>query len=115
MFSSADLSSFVMMSVLSGFVNDIGSGLAQHRILSAQKKGAVFYIQSQFTFNNVSFASDLSAPKLRKKVDVDQEIFFFSYGSEGFLVKTILPPTANRAEAFSWIQSWLTGLRVPLG
>lgn len=115
MFSSADLSSLMMMSVLSEFAEQIGSGLVQHRILSAQKKGDVFYVQSQFTFNNVQVSSNGGSAKFAKKVSIDDEIFFFSRGSEGFLIRTTLPPVVNRSEAFAWIQAWLTGVRIPLG
>lgn len=101
MFGSADLSSLMMMSVLSEFAEQIASGLVQHRILSAQKKGDVFYIQSQFTFNNVRVVQDPTSAQSMNKISIDQEVFFFSHGSEGFLVRTTLPPVANRAEAFS--------------
>ena len=115
MFSSADLSSLMMMSIFSEFAEQISSGLVQHKVLSAQKKGDVFYIQSQFTFNNVQISFDGGPTKFAKKVSIDDEVFFFSRGSEGFLIRTTLPPVVNRSEAFAWIQAWLTGVRIPLG
>ena len=46
---------------------------------------------------------------------MDEEVFYFGNGAEGYLVKIYLPPVSDRADAFSWTKSWLAGLQIPLG
>jgi hypothetical protein len=112
---SADDASYVLTDYLEGAMNQTMVLGAHHRVYSTQKKGNVLYLQDQITFQNVQVYDGEKLGEAKQNVVVDEEVFYFGNGAEGFLVKIILPPVPDRADAFLWTKSWLTGLQIPLG
>jgi hypothetical protein len=112
---SADDASFVLSDYLSSAMMQTMSLGAHHRVYSTQKKGNVLYLQDRITFHNVRVYEGAKLGEAKQNVVVDEEVFYFGKGAEGYLVKVYLPPVPDRADAFSWIKSWLTGLQIPLG
>jgi hypothetical protein len=89
--------------------------LTPHPALTGEGgKGNVFYVQEQIRFDNVDISVDDGEKKHFSSASTDQEIFFFSKGKEGYLVKILLPPVADRADNFAWSKSWLAGLQIPI-
>lgn len=86
----------------------------KHKFLSAQKKGNAFYVQDQLSFRNIEVQGEDGNWNHANNVNIDEEVFFFSKGADGYLIKIFLPPVSNRAENFAWTKSWLTGLQIPL-
>ena len=48
------------------------------------------------------------------EVDLNRELFFISYGNEGYLIQTEVPTCNGRSGAFAWITQWLAGLRITI-
>jgi hypothetical protein len=72
-------------------------------------------LQDQINFHNVRVYDGAKLGEAKQNLVVDEEVFYFGNGAEGYLVKVFLPPVPDRADAFSWTKSWLTGLQIPLG
>jgi hypothetical protein len=113
---SADSASFILFDFLASAAMQSMTFGAEHKIYSAQKKGNVFYLQDRMTFRNARiYDGDKLSEAGERNITIDQEVFFFGSGADGYLVKVFLPPVPDRADAFSWIKSWLSGLQIPLG
>lgn len=113
---STDIGAFVLTDFLASATMQSMVMGAEHKIYSAQKKGNVFYLQDRVTFRNARiYDGDKLSEAGKRNIVVDVEVFFFGSGTDGYLVKIYLPPVPDRADAFSWIQSWLSGLQIPLG
>jgi hypothetical protein len=113
---SVDSGSFILVDFLMSATMQSMQFGAEHRIYSAQKKGNVLYLQDRVTFRKARiYDGDKLSAAGERNIAVDQEIFFFGSGADGYLVKVYLPPVPDRADAFSWIKSWLSGLQIPLG
>lgn len=111
--STDDLTTYWFANVV--FQIWLPSELPEHsKILSAQKKGNVFYVQAQMNFRNVLVTVNGGLPTNSENVSVDQEIFFFGRGVDGYVVQVTLPPLPDRADNFVWSKSWLTGLQIPI-
>lgn len=110
---SADHASMLMFDWLASQMMQAMMLGVQHRIYSAQKKGNVFYLQDRMTFQNATVDGS-AEPGKRQNISIDQEVFFFGNGAEGYLVKVFLPPVPDRSDAFTWTKSWLAGLQIPL-
>ena len=112
---SADDASFILTDYLSSAMMQTMALGAHHRVYSTQKKGNVLYLQDRITFQNVQVYDGEKLGEAKQNVVVDEEVFYFGNGAEGYLVKIYLPPVSDRADAFSWTKSWLAGLQIPLG
>jgi uncharacterized lipoprotein YehR (DUF1307 family) len=112
---SADDASFILTDYLaSAMIQALNFG-ARHRVYSAQKKANVLYLQDRITFQDVRVYDGANLGEAKQNVVVDEEVFYFGNGAEGFLVKIYLPQLPDRGDAFSWTKSWLAGLQIPLG
>jgi hypothetical protein len=85
-----------------------------NRITSAQKKGNVFYIQVKTVFEEVDLSINGAIKHHEKNISLDEEIFYFSRGLDGYVVKIYLPSLPERGDNFAWSMSWLTGLQIPV-
>jgi hypothetical protein len=86
---------------------------AQVKVISAQKKGNVFYLQEQITFPKAHIYENGVPASREQPVIIDREVFFFGSGSDGDLIDIYLPREVER-DAFVYTQSWLLGFRVPV-
>jgi len=112
---SADSGSFILTDFLASATMQSMAFGAEHRIHSAQKKGNVLYLQDRITFRNARIYDGDKLEAGERNIVIDQEVFFFGSGADGYVLKVFLPPVPDRADAFSWIKSWLSGLQIPLG
>jgi hypothetical protein len=111
---SSDVSNFEFFDQVSQLVIQNQAWPMRHKVLSSQKKGNVFYIQDEILFQDVDVEINASSKHHTDALSISQEIFFFSRGPDGYLVKMILPPVPDRASNFVWSKSWLTGLQIPI-
>jgi hypothetical protein len=112
--STSELTNYILFSELGGMTPQNGAWPLKHHILSIQHKGNVFYIQDQIRIDNVELRIDDGERHHVDNTSVDHEIFFFSKGKDGYLVSTLLPPVPDRADNFTWLNSWLSGLQIPI-
>jgi hypothetical protein len=112
---STDSGSFTLTDFLAATMVQTTTLGVVHSIYSAQKKGNVFYLQDRMTFRNARIYDGDKLREAGERIAVDQEVFYFGSGADGYLVKIFLPPVPDRADAFSWIKSWLSGFQIPLG
>jgi hypothetical protein len=82
-----------------------------YKVFSAQKKANVFYIQAQESF---PVRSSDSKTDPGSRLVINEEIFYFSMGQNGLLIKVFLPEIDGRGEDAAWVRSWLAGLQIPL-
>ena len=82
---------------------------AQYMLRTALRRGNVFYTDTRVEFSNVKVDG-----KQIPRLIVDQEYFVVTGPSAVVLVKVQIPSFDGRAEAYSWVAQWLTGLRVSL-
>jgi len=109
---AADLASYVMFDALAGKMmqSQLFSG-STYKVFSAQKKANVFYIQAQESF---PVRSSDSKTDPGSRLVINEEIFYFSMGQNGLLIKVFLPEIDGRGEDAAWVRSWLAGLQIPL-
>ena len=111
---SSELTDYVLFGELARMSFQNATWPLNNRILSIQDKGNVFYIQDHIRFNNVEIRINDGERHHVDTTSVYQEIFYFSRGKDGYLVKTLLPQVPDRADNFAWSNSWLTGLQIPI-
>jgi hypothetical protein len=111
---SNDLATFAFLDVASQLIIQNTAWPLHNYILSVQKKGNVFYLQMRISFRDVETSVNGGPRNKSQNVSVDEEIFFFGTGTDGYLVKVVLPPVPDRADNFAWSKSWLTGLQIPI-
>jgi hypothetical protein len=90
-----------------------------HRTLKVQFAGLgllnhAVEVAAQIRIDNVELSIDDGERHHVDNTSVDHEIFFFSKGKDGYLVSTLLPPVPDRADNFTWLNSWLSGLQIPI-
>jgi hypothetical protein len=86
------------------------------KIYSAQKIANVMYISADINISKAhitkTYGTDCSIDQT--DVDLNRELFFVSYGSDGYLIQTEVPTCNGRSDAFAWITQWLVGLRISI-
>jgi hypothetical protein len=112
--ASSELTDYVLFGELEKMSSQNATWPLNNRILSIQDKGNVFYIQDYIRFNNVEIRINDGERHHVDSTSVYQEIFFFSRGKDGYLVKTLLPQVPDQADNFSWSIKWLAGLQIPI-
>jgi len=85
-------------------------GKTSFRVLNAQKKGNVLYLQTQLVFGDVEIDS---LGKDRRTVYLDKELFFVSDLNGVLFVQASVPSLDGRSQANAWVTKWLGGLYVP--
>jgi hypothetical protein len=97
-------------------MQSIGSA-STFRIFSAQKQANVMYIDADLNMHRVkiekSYGSDCKVTD-EGEVHFNRELFFISYGNDGYIIRTEVPTCEGRSDAFNWITQWLAGLRITI-
>ena len=112
--ASGELTDYVLLNLMGNMISQNATWPLWNHILSMQHKGNVFYIQEQIRFTNVEISINDGERHHADTTSVDQEIFFFNKGKDGYLLTALLPPVPDRADNFAWSNSWLTGLQIPI-
>jgi len=99
--SANDLATFEFLDTSAQLLMQNKNFPLHNKILSAQKKGNVFYLQLQVDFRDVSVTVNGGQQSKPQNASVDEEIFFFGRGVDAYLVKVILPPVPDRADNFA--------------
>ena len=102
--------SLVSMSMLS--TQEPSISLSIH---SAQKQLNVMYIDAELGFQNVKISNSTDqscADGSSRVLKLRREIFFISYGTDGYVIKTEVPSCDGRSSSFNWVSQWLAGLKV---
>ena len=83
---------------------------AKMKIVSAQKKGNIFYIRIQTVFPSAN------TDKTKKKHNVifDEEMLFIGTAESGVIVRIGVPSIDFQTAAYEWTRAWLISLRVPI-
>jgi hypothetical protein len=110
MLSQPDLASFFLIDATAAGLT-LGTNFEglSYRVISAQKKGNVLYVHQELTFSKI-FGADQKP--LNTMLKIDEDLFFFGRGTDGFLVRTFIPEEDGAPEAFAWVRAWLAGLRI---
>jgi hypothetical protein len=105
-----NLLSTVSRDDLAGFQFAVMSG-GTFKVVATEKKGNVFYLRLNIVFSS---AANVQKGGQAGTVVFDEEFFFIGTPAGGLLVRTGIPSTDLRSEAYVWTQAWLTSLRVPI-
>ena len=78
------------------------------RIINTQKKGPIFYMLSELVHKN----HVVEGEKSKKNIIVENECLFVSLKDKGVLINITIPIIEKRSETYSWVSSWLAGLKI---
>ena len=105
-----DVTGILLMSILQqGYMFATLIEDSRFKVLSAQKKGNVLYLKAQIILQG-SWGSSTNI----ERVILDREYFVIGTGQEFILIEISVPSQYGQHEAFQWVSTWLTGLRIPL-
>jgi hypothetical protein len=113
---SGDTAGFVFIDALSVMqLQSISSPTMSFTLHSAQKQLNVMYIDAELVISNAKITKpfDEDCPnEAESNIHLRHEVFFISYGSEGYVIRTEVPSCDGRSKAFDWISRWLAGLKI---
>lgn len=115
---SGDTTGFLFVDTLiTMFTQGAVSPTVSFTLHSAQKQLNVMYIDAELVIRDAQITKpfDQSCPSEAKvTVHMRHEVFFISYGSEGYLIRTEVPSCDGRSKAFDWVSQWLAGLKISI-
>ena len=112
---SDDIASFVAMDSIGNQFGRSSIWKVKVRVVSAQKKGNVFYLQTRITFPEAEIKlNNDDKNTIVSEFYINEELFFLSSRNKGYLIRVMIPYANNRSSDFLWVSRWLAGLQIPL-
>jgi hypothetical protein len=113
---AGDAAGLMFIDVLtSAFLPVLASPSISLSLHSAQKQLNVMYVDAELTFENTTISNsidDSCRNGTGRTMRLRREVFFVSYGRDGYMIRIDVPSCDGRARAFDWISQWLAGLKI---